>query len=62
LKNNRVLREDTFTKSSGLPNWSCLPLQGTSYWTDPKFDMEKGKDYDENFSPTPGIAIAGIIT
>jgi hypothetical protein len=24
--------------------------------------MEKGKDYDQNFSPTPGIAIARIIT
>ena len=24
--------------------------------------MEKGKDYLQNFSPTPGIAIAGIIT
>jgi hypothetical protein len=24
--------------------------------------MEKGKDYDENFSPTAGIAIARIIT
>jgi hypothetical protein len=24
--------------------------------------MEKGKDYDHNFSPTPGIAIARIIT
>jgi hypothetical protein len=26
------------------------------------FEMEKGKDYDQNFSPTPGIAIARIIT
>ncbi len=26
------------------------------------FEMEKGKDYDQNFSPTPGIAIAHIIT
>jgi hypothetical protein len=24
--------------------------------------MEKGKDNDQNFSPTPGIAIARIIT
>jgi hypothetical protein len=24
--------------------------------------MEKGKDYDQNFSPTPGIAIVRIIT
>ena len=24
--------------------------------------MEKGKDYDQIFSPTPGIAIARIIT
>jgi hypothetical protein len=39
-----------------------LELLAASRWTDPKFDMEKGKDYDENFSPTPGIAIAGIIT
>jgi hypothetical protein len=26
------------------------------------FEMEKGKDYLQNFSPTPGIAIARIIT
>jgi hypothetical protein len=26
------------------------------------FEMEKGKDYDQNFSPTPAIAIARIIT
>jgi hypothetical protein len=26
------------------------------------FEMEKGKDYLQNFSPTPGIAIADIIT
>jgi hypothetical protein len=26
------------------------------------FEMEKGKDYDQNFSPTLGIAIARIIT
>jgi hypothetical protein len=26
------------------------------------FEMEKGKDYDQNFSPTSGIAITHIIT
>ena len=53
------LRADTFTKISDQPKLAYrfkarLIVRG--------FEMEKGKDYLQNFSPTPGIAIARIIT
>ncbi len=41
-------------------SWSCLPLQGTSFFT--RVRDEEGKDYDQNIPPTSGIAIARIIT
>jgi hypothetical protein len=40
-------------------HWRCLSLHGQIDCE--KFDMVKVLDYEDNFSPTPGISIARLV-